>query len=112
MEGGNNHGEYSAKLADYLTIAIHEIASMSETRINRLMNTKLSHLPGFLIPEPGLNSGFMIVHCTAAALVSENKALCHSASIDSIPSSAGYEDHVSMGSWAVLKALKVVNNVE
>lgn len=112
ISGGNFHGEYPAKLADYLAIAIHEVASISETRVQRLMNTHGSHLPAFLIGSSGLNSGLMISHCTAAALVSENKGLCHPASVDSIPTSAGQEDHVSMGGWAARKALKVVENVE
>jgi histidine ammonia-lyase len=112
ISGGNFHGEYPAKLADYLAIAIHEVASLSETRVQRLMNTHSSHLPAFLIGSSGLNSGLMISHCTAAALVSENKGLCHPASVDSIPTSAGQEDHVSMGGWAARKALKVVENVE
>ena len=76
------------------------------------MNPNTSGLPAFLLRDGGLNSGFMIAHCTAAALVSENKTLCHPASVDSIPTSAGQEDHVSMGAWAGRKALQVVKNVE
>jgi len=113
VSGGNFHGEYPAKALDYLAIGIHELASISERRIERLVNPALSnHLPAFLVQEGGLNSGFMIAHCTAAALVSENKALCHPASVDSIPTSAGKEDHVSMGGYAARKAVKVVEHVE
>lgn len=113
VSGGNFHGEYPAKAADYLAIAVHELASISERRIERLVNPALSNqLPAFLVQEGGLNSGFMIAHCTAAALVSENKSLCHPASVDSVPTSAGKEDHVSMGGWAARKALRVVEHVE
>ncbi|KNE60686.1 histidine ammonia-lyase [Allomyces macrogynus ATCC 38327] len=112
ISGGNFHGEYPAKALDYLTIGIHEVASVSERRVERLINPTLSGLPAFLVKEGGLNSGFMIAHCTAAALVSENKNLCNPASVDSIPTSAGKEDHVSMGGWAARKCLKVVENVE
>jgi len=85
---------------------------MSERRIERLVNPAYSELPPFLVKEGGLNSGFMIAHCTAAALVSENKTLCHPASVDSLSTSAGTEDHVSMGGFAARKALQVVKNVE
>ncbi|XP_068242639.1 histidine ammonia-lyase-like [Palaemon carinicauda] len=112
ISAGNFHGEYPAKAADYLAIGIHEIASMSERRIERLVNPALSELPAFLVKEGGLNSGFMIAHCTAASLVSENKVLCHPASVDSLTTSAGTEDHVSMGGFAARKALTVVENVE
>ncbi|KAL6078654.1 Histidine ammonia-lyase [Balamuthia mandrillaris] len=112
VSGGNFHGEYPAKVLDYLAIAIHEIGNMSERRIERLCNNSLSALPPFLVKEGGLNSGFMIAHCTAAALVSENKALCHPSSVDSISTSAAQEDHVSMGGWAARKALSIVENVE
>ena len=112
LSGGNFHGEYPAKLADFLAIGIHEVANISVTRIERLMNPHMSGLPAFLVAEGGINSGFMIAHCTAAALVSENKTLCHPASVDSIPTSAGQEDHVSMGAWGARKALSVVANVE
>ncbi|XP_022667971.1 histidine ammonia-lyase-like isoform X2 [Varroa jacobsoni] len=112
ISGGNFHGEYPAKALDYLAIAVHELASMSERRIERLINPALSELPAFLVKDGGLNSGFMLAHCTAASLVTENKVLCHPASIDSIPTSAGTEDHVSMGGMAARKALKVVENVE
>ncbi|XP_039617195.1 histidine ammonia-lyase [Polypterus senegalus] len=112
ISGGNFHGEYPAKALDYLAIGVHELASLSERRIERLCNPSLSELPAFLVNEGGLNSGFMIAHCTAAALVSENKVLCHPSSVDSLSTSAATEDHVSMGGWAARKALKVVEHVE
>ncbi|RWS30495.1 histidine ammonia-lyase-like protein [Leptotrombidium deliense] len=112
ISGGNFHGEYPAKALDYLAIGIHEIASMSERRIERLVNPSLSGLPAFLVNNGGLNSGFMIAHCTAAALVSENKVLCHPSSVDSLSTSGGTEDHVSMGGYSALKCLNVVENVE
>ncbi|KAI8614292.1 aromatic amino acid lyase [Chytriomyces sp. MP71] len=112
ISGGNFHGEYPAKALDYLAIGIHELSSISERRIERLVNPALSGLPAFLVREGGLHSGFMIAHCTAAALVSENKVLCHPASVDSISTSAAQEDHVSMGGFAARKALEVVENVE
>uniref|UniRef100_A0A671PRB6 Histidine ammonia-lyase n=1 Tax=Sinocyclocheilus anshuiensis TaxID=1608454 RepID=A0A671PRB6_9TELE len=112
ISGGNFHGEYPAKALDYLAIGVHELASISERRIERLCNPALSELPAFLVNEGGLNSGFMIAHCTAAALVSENKVLCHPSSIDSLSTSAATEDHVSMGGWAARKALRVVEHVE
>uniref|UniRef100_A0A2K5CIT6 Histidine ammonia-lyase n=2 Tax=Simiiformes TaxID=314293 RepID=A0A2K5CIT6_AOTNA len=112
ISGGNFHGEYPAKALDYLAIGIHELAAISERRIERLCNPSLSELPAFLVAEGGLNSGFMIAHCTAAALVSENKALCHPSSVDSLSTSAATEDHVSMGGWAARKALRVIEHVE
>ncbi|KAK5867151.1 hypothetical protein PBY51_011667 [Eleginops maclovinus] len=112
ISGGNFHGEYPAKALDFLTIAVHELASISERRIERLCNPSLSELPAFLVNEGGLNSGFMIAHCTAASLVSENKVLCHPSSVDSLSTSAATEDHVSMGGWAARKALRVVEHVE
>ncbi|KAK1906193.1 Histidine ammonia-lyase [Dissostichus eleginoides] len=112
ISGGNFHGEYPAKALDYLAIGVHELASMSERRTERLVNPALSDLPAFLVHDGGLNSGFMIAHCTAAALVSENKALCHPSSVDSLSTSAATEDHVSMGGWAARKALRVVEHVE
>ncbi|CAH0514355.1 unnamed protein product [Peronospora belbahrii] len=95
------------RVSGYLAIGIHEIASVSERRIERLVNPTLSNLPAFLVSEGGLNSGFMIAHCTAAALVSENKVLTHPSSVDSISTSGSKEDHVSMR-----KALTVVEHVE
>ncbi|XP_074859120.1 histidine ammonia-lyase [Carettochelys insculpta] len=112
ISGGNFHGEYPAKALDYLAIGVHELAAISERRIERLCNPSLSELPAFLVTEGGLNSGFMLAHCTAAALVSENKALCHPSSVDSLSTSAATEDHVSMGGWAARKALKVIEHVE
>ncbi|KAM8973936.1 histidine ammonia-lyase [Pelodytes ibericus] len=112
ISGGNFHGEYPAKALDYLAIGVHELASISERRIERLCNPSLSELPAFLVTDGGLNSGFMIAHCTAAALVSENKALCHPSSVDSLSTSAATEDHVSMGGWAARKSLRVIENVE
>jgi len=112
ISGGNFHGEYPAKALDYLAIGINELATMSERRIERLINPAYSELPAFLTNNGGLNSGFMIAQCTAAALVSENKVLCHPASADSITTSAGTEDHVSMGGFAARKLLQIVSNVE
>ncbi|XP_020365840.2 histidine ammonia-lyase [Rhincodon typus] len=112
ISGGNFHGEYPAKALDYLAIGVHELAAISERRIERLCNPSLSELPAFLVNEGGLNSGFMIAHCTAAALVSENKVLCHPSSVDSLSTSAATEDHVSMGGWAARKALRVIEHVE
>ena len=97
---------------DYLAIAVAELANISERRIERLNNGAVSGLPPFLVDEGGLNSGFMMAHVTAAALTSENKVLVHPASSDTISTSAGKEDHVSMGPWAARKALQVVENVE
>ena len=94
-------------------MAVSEFANISERRLERLVNPSLSDgLPPFLTNDGGLNSGFMIPQYVAAALVSENKALCHPASIDSIPTSAGQEDHVSMGNAAGLKAWQVLANAE
>ncbi|XP_053283693.1 histidine ammonia-lyase isoform X2 [Pleuronectes platessa] len=112
ISGGNFHGEYPAKALDFLAIAVHELASISERRIERLCNPSLSELPAFLVNEGGLNSGFMIAHCTAASLVSENKVLCHPSSVDSLSTSAATEDHVSMGGWAARKSLRVIEHVE
>lgn len=112
VSGGNFHGEYPAKSLDYLAIGISELASISERRMERLVNPTLSNLPAFLVEKGGLNSGFMIAHCTSAALVSENKVLVHPASCDSISTSSAKEDHVSMGGFAARKAIQVVENVE
>jgi histidine ammonia-lyase len=108
VSGGNFHGEAPAMALDALAIAAAEIASISERRIERLMNPVFSGLPAFLTRQPGVNSGLMMAQVTAAALVSENKVLCHPASIDSIPTEAGQEDHVSMGPIAARKARRVV----
>ncbi|MBW1784569.1 MAG: aromatic amino acid lyase, partial [Deltaproteobacteria bacterium] len=97
---------------DCLSMAVAELANISERRIERLVNPQLSGLPAFLVKEGGLNSGFMIAQYTAAALVSENKTLCHPASVDSIPTSANKEDHVSMGTIAARKCREIVKNAE
>jgi histidine ammonia-lyase len=110
--GGNFHGQPVALAADYLCIAGAELADVSERRIERLVNPQLSGLPAFLVAESGLNSGFMIAQYTAAALVSENKVLSHPASVDSIPTSANKEDHVSMGTIAARKCRSILGNVE
>jgi urocanate hydratase len=135
VSAGNFHGEPAGKVLDYLAIGVSELATIAERRIERMLNESLSgptlardadaadsssstanrfHLPPFLMPRSsgGLNSGFMIPHCTAAALVSENKVHCHPASCDSISTSAAQEDHVSMATFAAIKLLRVVENVE
>ena len=113
VSAGNFHGQPLAFALDALAMAVAELASISERRVERLVNPALSEgLPPFLTEEGGLNSGFMIPQYVAAALVSENKVLAHPASVDSIPTSAGQEDHVSMGNAAGLKALRVLDNVE
>ena len=112
MSGGNFHGQPVAMAMDFLAIALAEFASISERRVERMVNPVLSGLPSFLIEEGGLNSGFMIAQYTAAALVSENKVLAHPASVDSIPTSANKEDHVSMGTIAARKAGQVLENVK
>jgi len=112
MSGGNFHGQPVALAMDFLAIALAEFASISERRVERMVNPMLSGLPSFLIEEGGVNSGFMIVQYTAAALVSENKVLAHPASVDSIPTSGNKEDHVSMGTIAARKAGQVLENVK
>jgi histidine ammonia-lyase len=111
LSGGNFHGEPMALAADFLTIALAELGAISERRTEKLTNDAFSGLPPFLVENAGLNSGFMIAQVTAAALVSENKTLAHPASVDSIPTSADKEDHVSMGMWAALKCRRVAANV-
>ncbi|QRG69650.1 histidine ammonia-lyase [Brevibacillus choshinensis] len=110
ISGGNFHGQPMAFAADFLAIAIAELANISERRTERLVNPQLSGLPGFLTENGGLHSGFMITQYVAASIVSENKVLCHPASVDSIPSSANQEDHVSMGTTAARKLRTVVSN--
>jgi histidine ammonia-lyase len=112
VSNGNFHGQPVAFALDSLAIALAELASISERRLERLVNPSLSGLPAFLTPDGGLNSGFMIPQYVSAALVSENKVLCHPASVDSIPTSAGQEDHVPMGNASALKAWVVLGNVE
>jgi histidine ammonia-lyase len=111
VSGGNFHGQPVALALDVLAIATSHLAAISERRVEQLVNPSLSGLPPFLAARHGLDSGFMIAQVTSAALVSENKVLCHPASVDSIPSSAGREDHVSMGMTAALKARQVIENV-
>lgn len=110
ISGGNFHGEPLAMAMDYLAIAAAEIASISERRTEKLTNPSQSGLPPFVTEDSGLNSGFMIPHVVAAALVSENKVLAHPASVDSIPTSADKEDHVSMGPIAARKARQIIAN--
>jgi histidine ammonia-lyase len=113
VSAGNFHGQPLAFALDALAMAVSELASISERRLERLVNPNLSDgLPAFLTADGGLNSGFMIPQYVAASLVSENKSLCHPASVDSIPTSAGQEDHVSMGNASGLKAWQVVANSE
>jgi histidine ammonia-lyase len=109
VSGGNFHGAPISAALDYLTAAVTDVASISERRHARLVDSSLSGLPAFLSPDPGLNSGFMMVQVAAAALVSECKTLAHPASVDSIPTSAGQEDHVSMSTWAARKLEGVVD---
>jgi histidine ammonia-lyase len=111
ISAGNFHGQPLALSFDYMGIAIAELANISERRIERMVNPHLSNgLPPFLAKYSGLNSGFMIVQYTAASLVSENKVLAHPASVDSIPSSANQEDHVSMGSISARKAKTIFDH--
>jgi len=110
ISGGNFHGQPMALAFDFLGIAVAEMANVSERRLERLVNPQLSGLPAFLTPHGGLHSGFMIVQYSAASLVSENKVLAHPASVDSIPSSANQEDHVSMGTIAARKARDILEN--
>jgi histidine ammonia-lyase len=113
VSGGNFHGQPVAVAMDSIATATVGTASISERRLYRLLDPALSNgLPPFLVPESGLNSGFMLVQYTAASLVSESKSLAHPASVDSIPSSAGQEDHVSMGMTASRHAREVVANAE
>ena len=110
--GGNFHGQPVSMAADYLSMGLAELGSVSERRIERMVNPQLSELPAFLIKNGGLNSGYMIGQYAAAALVSENKVLAHPACVDSIPTSANKEDHVSMGSIAMRQSREILNNVE
>jgi len=108
VSGGNFHGAPVALAADTLAIGLTQLASISERRTDRLMNAHESGLPSFLVRDSGLHSGLMMAHVTAAALTSEMKTLAHPASVDSIPTSAGREDHVSMSMWAAIKAWRAV----
>lgn len=111
ISGGNFHAQPVAFAADIISMALCEVGSMSERRISVLVDPKMSGLPAFLTPDSGLNSGLMIPQVTAAALVSENKTLAFPASVDSIPTSAGQEDHVSMAPIAARKACRIAKNV-
>ena len=111
LSGGNFHAEPVAFASDILALAIAEVGSLSERRIALLIDASLSGLPPFLVTEPGINSGFMIAHVTAASLASENKTLAHPASVDSIPTSANQEDHVSMATFAARKLADLAMNV-
>ena len=110
LSGGNFHAEPVAFAADTLALAIAEIGALSERRIALLIDASLSGLPAFLVPNPGLHSGFMIAHVTAAALASENKSLAHPASVDSLPTSANQEDHVSMATFAGRRLTDMAKN--
>jgi histidine ammonia-lyase len=110
--GGNFHGQPVGLALDFLCMAVAELASISERRVERLVNPQLSGLPAFLVQDGGLNSGFMIAQYTAAALVSENKVLAHPACVDSIPTSANKEDHVPMSPISARKARDIVRNAE
>lgn len=113
ISGGNFHGQPMALAFDFLALALSEFANISERRTERMVNPQLSYgLPAFLTKHGGLHSGFMIAQYAAAAMVSENKVLAHPASVDSIPSSANQEDHVSMGTIAARKARMVLDNAE
>ena len=113
ISGGNFHGQPMALAFDFLAIALAELANVSERRTERLVNPALNNgLPAFLALNGGLNSGFMIAQYAAASLVSENKVLAHPASVDSIPSSANQEDHVSMGTISARKAVEILKNAQ
>jgi histidine ammonia-lyase len=112
IEGGNFHGQPVALAMDFMSIALSELANVSERRIERMVNGALSGLPRFLAKKGGLNNGLMIAQYTAASLVSENKVLAHPASVDSIPTSANQEDHNSMGSIASQKCYRIMKNLQ
>ena len=111
LSGGNFHAEPVALAADAIAVALAEVGAIAERRIALLIDANLSGLPAFLVREPGLNSGFMIAHVTAAALASENKSLAHPASVDSLPTSANQEDHVSMATFAARRLQPMAANV-
>jgi len=110
VSAGNFHGEPVAMAADNLALAIAEIGALSERRMALLIDSSLSELPAFLVEDAGLNSGFMIAQVTAAALASENKSLAHPASVDSLPTSANQEDHVSMATFAARRLTEMNEN--
>ncbi|MBO8155789.1 MAG: histidine ammonia-lyase [Bacillaceae bacterium] len=111
LSGGNFHGQPVALAMDFMKTGVAELANIAERRVERLVNPQLNDLPPFLSTNPGLQSGAMIMQYTAASLVSENKTLAHPASVDSIPSSANQEDHVSMGTIAARHAFQIIQNV-
>ncbi len=111
ISGGNFHAEPVALAADAMACAIAEVGAIAERRIAMLIDSSVSRLPPFLTPNAGLNSGFMIAHVTAASLASENKSLAHPASVDSLPTSANQEDHVSMATFAARRLQPMINNV-
>jgi histidine ammonia-lyase len=110
VSGGNFHAEPVALVCDALAVVFAEIGAIAERRIAMLVDTHVSGLPAFLTPDAGLNSGFMIVHVTAAALASENKSMAHPASVDSLPTSANQEDHVSMATFAARRLQPMLRN--
>jgi histidine ammonia-lyase len=112
VSAGQFHGQPISMVLDYLALATATLANISERRVEQLVNPDLSHLPAFLTPKPGLNSGLMIAQVSAASLASENKSLAHPASVDTVPTSANQEDHVSMGTTAARKARAILDNVE
>jgi histidine ammonia-lyase len=112
LSGGNFHAEPVAFAADMMALAIAEIGAIAERRVAELTDTTMSELPAFLVAEPGLNSGYMIAHVTAAALVAENRMLSHPASTDSLPTSANQEDHVSMATHGALRLHRMLANTE
>jgi len=112
LSGGNFHGAPIAYASDFMSIILTDLASISERRIEHMLDPAVSQLPAFLIEEGGLNSGFMMAHVSAASLVSECKSLAHPASTDSIPTSANKEDHVSMGMYAARKSWQIMKNLE
>jgi len=112
LSGGNFHGEPVALALDYAAIAVADLGTISERRVERLVNPDLSGLPAFLTPHPGTNSGMMIAQVAAVSLIAENNVLAHPASVTNLPTSANKEDHVSMGMTSALKFTQVVKNVE
>ncbi len=110
ISGGNFHGQPMAMAMDFFGIACAEFANIAERRIARLVDHKLSDLPPFLVSDSGVNSGFMIPQYTAAAIVSEDKVLAHPSVVDSIPTSANQEDHVSMGGYSARKGRQILDN--
>jgi histidine ammonia-lyase len=111
ISGGNFHGEPVALTLDYAAIALADLGTISERRVERLVNPDLSRLPAFLTPEPGMNSGMMIAQVAAVSLIAENNVLAHPASVTNLPTSANKEDHVSMGMTSALKFAQIVKNV-